>query len=362
MSKAALAYFRQLCCLGLGGDAVMPSLLKAAHKLIPSETNGFFWADEAGRLVGFSPEYVIPEVIDRLLDDFHGLVDRTLPMDFITTMRRGRPVGNLLPLFDKAFYRGPVYHLIYRPYNLHHAIDGVVRDDCDAMGRGAFVIARSARQPEFNAAEKDLLQLLLPYIAHALHPREETLAGDFTDSGDCGLVILDRWGKVAYWSARARVLLYLAAPPSALAQVATGASVVHRVYGNLVRIFEGRDTTPPVFIQRNASGRFIYRAQWLDADKPGTSAQVGVTVQHQEPRSLVMLRSMHEGGLSPRQTEVGLLLAKACSFDSIATHLHISRTTAKDYVQRIYRKLDVHSREEFLQKLVSPPAPADPSG
>ena len=106
MRKSALAHFRQLCCLGLGGPAVMPSLLAAMHDLIPCETNGFFWADEAGRMAGFQPEYVIPAVVDSLVGDFDGLVDRVMPLDFTATMRRGKPVGNLLSLFDEAFYRG----------------------------------------------------------------------------------------------------------------------------------------------------------------------------------------------------------------------------------------------------------------
>ena len=121
---SAIAHFRQLCCLGLGAQAVMPSLLSAMHELIPSETNGFFWADESGHLAGFMPEYVIPEVVATLVDNFDRLVKRTLPVNFAATMLRGRPVGNLLPVFDQDSSRGDLYHVIYRPYNMHHAIDG----------------------------------------------------------------------------------------------------------------------------------------------------------------------------------------------------------------------------------------------
>ena len=56
MRKSAIAQFRQLCCLGLGGPAVMPSLLAALHEIVPSESNAFFWADERGALAGISPE------------------------------------------------------------------------------------------------------------------------------------------------------------------------------------------------------------------------------------------------------------------------------------------------------------------
>jgi hypothetical protein len=211
MKKSSLAYFRQLCCLGLGGQAVMPSLLEAAHDLIECETNAFFRADDAGRLAGFVPEYFIPEVVDSLLGEFDQLVDRVVPIDFATTMRRGRPVGNLLPMFDDRFYRGPLYNLVYRPYRLHHVLDGVVRDAPGRLGMGAFVVGRSPRQPEFSQSERSTLQRLLPYLAHAMHPQSVASVADFTDSGESGLVILDPSGKIAYSSVRARQILLLAA-------------------------------------------------------------------------------------------------------------------------------------------------------
>jgi len=46
MKKHAVAYIRQLCCLGLGGQIIMPELLCALHAFIPSAANLFFWADE----------------------------------------------------------------------------------------------------------------------------------------------------------------------------------------------------------------------------------------------------------------------------------------------------------------------------
>jgi len=60
---------------------------------------------------------------------------------------------------------------------------------------------------------------------------------------------------------------------------------------------------------------------------------------------------MHTLGLSAKQKEVGLLLAQDQSFESIAATLHISVTTAKDYAQRIYRKVNVHSKDELMRAL-----------
>ena len=40
--------FKQLCSLGLGGEAVIPALLAELHGVVPSDCNGFHFANEAG--------------------------------------------------------------------------------------------------------------------------------------------------------------------------------------------------------------------------------------------------------------------------------------------------------------------------
>jgi hypothetical protein len=52
----ALAHIKQLCCLGLGSQAIMPALLKELHGLIPSYANRFVWADKCGRVSNFLAE------------------------------------------------------------------------------------------------------------------------------------------------------------------------------------------------------------------------------------------------------------------------------------------------------------------
>ena len=45
---AALTHIRQLCCLGLGGEIIMPALIQAMHDYIPSYQSIFFWTGEDG--------------------------------------------------------------------------------------------------------------------------------------------------------------------------------------------------------------------------------------------------------------------------------------------------------------------------
>ncbi|WP_286537475.1 helix-turn-helix transcriptional regulator [Variovorax sp. J31P179] len=247
---------------------------------------------------------------------------------------------------------------------MHHAIDGIVRDSPQGKGLGALVLGRSARQPEFSSVEKNILRQSLPYLAHAMHPPEtpdvDHFAAELADSGQKGLVILTQRAEVAYISARAREILLLAAHPGAPAEGGNGKGAAHvppailRVFANLVLISQGSDAAPPVAQCDSPLGRFIFRAHWLDPVSDSASAMIGVTVQLQEPLVLLMTRNMQAEGLSDKQKELCLLLARNHSFAAIAAQLHISLATAKDYADRVYRKLDVHTREGALRKLSRP--------
>ncbi|MGV8084118.1 MAG: response regulator transcription factor [Coriobacteriia bacterium] len=56
-----------------------------------------------------------------------------------------------------------------------------------------------------------------------------------------------------------------------------------------------------------------------------------------------------EHGLSPREEEVLVLLAKGHSMKHIEETLVITYHTAKSHANHIYKKLDVHSREELIE-------------
>lgn len=59
-------------------------------------------------------------------------------------------------------------------------------------------------------------------------------------------------------------------------------------------------------------------------------------------------RVAEEHGLSAREAEVLALLAQGQSMVSIAQTLSVSENTARTYIKRIYRKLDVHSKQSII--------------
>ena len=63
-------------------------------------------------------------------------------------------------------------------------------------------------------------------------------------------------------------------------------------------------------------------------------------------------------GLTARESEVARLLAKGRSLPFIQEELHIAQGTAQTHLVHIYRKLGVHSRQEFLDVVESQTSPS----
>ncbi len=58
-------------------------------------------------------------------------------------------------------------------------------------------------------------------------------------------------------------------------------------------------------------------------------------------------------GLTPREQEVFDLLVKGKGIVAIEKELFIANGTAKSHIQHVYKKMGVHSRKEFLEKVAS---------
>jgi DNA-binding NarL/FixJ family response regulator len=64
------------------------------------------------------------------------------------------------------------------------------------------------------------------------------------------------------------------------------------------------------------------------------------------------LPKQSEGGLSPRETEILLLLAKGLTNKEIASQLSISFETVRNHLRHVYEKLHVHCRVEAVAKYI----------
>lgn len=101
-----------------------------------------------------------------------------------------------------------------------------------------------------------------------------------------------------------------------------------------------------LFSERELSSRWGVAFLGGEEDTPASAA----IVKRQELASRCSDLAK-QGGLSPREEEVLLLLAQKKTVGSIERELFISNGTAKTHIRHIYRKLNVHSRDELVEQL-----------
>ncbi len=363
----AQAYVRQLCCLGLSKEIMLPELLRSLHSLIPSEDNFFAGLDQ-----NYSPAYVLAEQFAfEALDIYLNQPAQLFTPEYNIRAVQWFTAHRVLPDFrilDQRFYQRDFYHLVMRLSNHHYALQGAVSQSGRIVGM--VVLCRPPNQPPFNASHRQQFEQVLPYLDHGLQTARSETYQDYVDSGRSGLIILSRDGTVVSLSKAARTLLFLAtygALPAGQIHFSRAVAMppaLRQVCARLDQIFQEKDAPPPVDVQTNAGGRFIFRAHWLDpptfnvgGDGLGASLTahtlIGVTIDHQEPLRLRLCRAMHGSRLSIREQDVCLALADNLSYPAIAARLHLSPSTVVTYIRRIHEKLGTNSREELLKTLLS---------
>jgi DNA-binding CsgD family transcriptional regulator len=364
MAKSAAARaearFKQLCSLGLGAEAVMPAMLKELQSLIPASGGAIWLADENGAFANGYCDFATP-AMDRLF--FEEVFPRRLVggafAQVIRTefgVRDSEEVMASMGADMKAWRRSDHYDLMFRPQGLDSTLRLVLREHRHARDVGLIYLFRERGDRWFTSEDKRRLAGLESFLAHALAvpSKDDT---PMADSGRRGLVVADPQGKVLHVSVQGRRLLYMAAhpriaPDTDFSRMDTLPVPVVRLCQDLGRIFADHPSSAPAYCCRNVWGAFTFHAQWLEGTESGL---IGITISHQEPLPIRLMRSIEHLGLSTRRAEVCSLMASGASAEGIARRLGISTHTAVAHGRWIYEKLDVHSRTKLLSKLLAVP-------
>jgi DNA-binding CsgD family transcriptional regulator len=360
LTKRAIARIRRLCCLGLGGEIAIPSLLGELHALIPSTNNYFMWAGPDLELANFYGEGDTLQSLPLYLGDFVNSREQDVVFSFPEVMRnRKSEVTNYhdnLKVDLRTFQRHDFYNLILRPHGIDFGLQIKLAEH--RRGLGVLVVPRQNSEPEFTDRDRTLLEWIAPFAAHALAPGRPD--EQLVESDDCGLIIATPAGEIQHLSPQARRLIVLAMHPelscAAISRAGPGPLLppeVGRLCQDLVQIFADRAPSgAPVCQLTNPWGAFTFRAYWLDRGAgPGASPLIGITVERLEPLALKLWRRAEELPLTGREIEVCQLLALGRPRAEIAERLGVSENTAINHCRNLYGKLGVHSRAELVESL-----------
>jgi hypothetical protein len=177
-SAAALAAGRlkQLCCMGLGREAITPALLVELRTLVPNRTSLIYYIDESHKRVGgYSDNPETVHTSELYVTEFFGRRGRELGgafPDAIHTQFGVHDYADALRTIDvdwSAFVRSDFYNLIYRAHRSHWFMRLMVRGD-GGRGRalGNVTLYRGPKEPPWRVEEKRRLAALEPFFAIAL--------------------------------------------------------------------------------------------------------------------------------------------------------------------------------------------------
>ncbi len=353
--SAAIASVRSLCSLGLPGEQLVPALLEALHRIIPSARNLFDWTDAEGNLVRYFFEGPIDAQVARhYFEEFHNRREREAMGGFREAVLGRATVRSARELDRPEFYRSALYNEIWRPQRLHTRVEAIVRG---TAGRplGSLVLYREKGEDAFTAAEERLLADLVPYVARGLEC--ESVAGtEFVARRERRAVLsLTRDGALMHLSEDAQKMLLLShggiTPESAGRAPRSADFPTLAMLADQIRSHRDASRRQVVLTVDNAWGRFVFEAQPLAAAAEGLAPAIHVSIQHQEPRAVAWRRALGGLDLSIAQTEVCALLRAGYTRQAIAATLGIAPSTVADHMKKIYDRLDVHSARELCARV-----------
>lgn len=351
---SALVEIRQLCQLGLDAATIMPALLRALRQLIPSDSAGFFWVDEAGDMTDlFAEKLLSPTLTRRYFEQYYDSPEHRFREKFVERAARKDSVISFTP--DPPFEASLYYQEILRPLNAHHMLYAIVRDSTRAFGQLSLYRSKALRP--FGEKERTDLTGVVRYMAYALASPPAVSGVDrneFRNGGPEALVVCNARGTVLQASALAFGLLARSTGQAINRQ--TIRDEVGRATADLLTQMSMSVASANAISNRsdrfidNRWGRFHLRAFRLDGTAGGES-NIGLVIEQQTHYLVRLTTAMGLFPLSAQQREVALLLAQGHSNAEVASRMGVSTNTANYHVKQLYQKLDVNDRESALARI-----------
>ena len=360
VSKRALGRIQRLCCLGLGGESIVPDLLREVRGLIPARTGMFRWANSNLELSHIYTENMV-HISEIYLKEFHNRRELEVCRNFtqVLKLEEPSPVLNFwehsLKVDRSVQLRSDHYNIIMRPMEIDEILILRVRENGRTFG--ALYLMRAPGEPLFSRRDRALLEMIAGFVAHAMTGAVLEEEG-FADGDDRGLLFLDDEGKLLYATEGAERLLAMMlvwhqAPAADWNRMRHPTPEIEALCRSLVATAKGEvGQPPPVLRRRTVWGEFVMRAYWVGpTDGSEATDRIGVTIERRVPLALALQRRVEAMDLTGREKQLCVLLGRNPSRDDLAETMGLARHTVITHQRNLYAKLGVHSRAELVAKL-----------
>ena len=354
--SSAITRIRQACCAGLPSRSFMPIVIAELRALIPAACGQFTWASDSGRLANFWSDTFMPRRTAWIILH-HKRYEADAGVSFRELVLFGKPTGNLRVWWERGFEHSATYAAVFEPYGFKWFLDGIVRDAMRPYG--CIALIRRRDDPDFSAAEEELLAQVLPYVAHAMRGGATRPSRFVRSAGRSAMIVCDTRGAVLEWSELAHQLAVFAL----VDQINLDAAIAGDDFSEMQTVLRdialelqeriassGPGAELPALVRRNGWGEFVFRGYRLSG-ADGASQRLGVLVEQLMPFEAHLLERVNATSLTMRQKEIALLSAKGTPNPTIARQLNITPQTLKDYFKAIYARLEINSHQQLVERL-----------
>lgn len=200
-------------------------------------------------------------------------------------------------------------------------------------------ISLNRSDADFSEHERHLLDMLRPHIAQAHRNAEAatemreylTSTRRAVEELDRGVIVLSASGKIQWATDRARRLVV----------EHFGSFEDDRLPRDLRRWFERQSSSP------SGNGVVPALAEPFIIERLGQRLVIRFARDPAENRCLLLLESL---GLTRRESEILVWIARGKTNNEVAEALYISPRTVKKHLEHIYHKLGVESRTEAVSR------------
>ncbi|MCD2175303.1 hypothetical protein [Rhizobium sp. C4] len=321
---------------GVGMEPIASDLCRILRHLVNADAGAIFWMGDNGLPSGFFHEDSDASVRDLFANAYEELFIGDWEVNVASLIARTDfDCGHLIAP-PSQYWKSNTYNLLVRASGHHHTID--LRVDEGGRARAVVLLFRSARRSAFDEDDRDRLRLALPALRRALHTPSD--ATRWMAKGAPAYVIVDGTGSTLLFASE------------------TAASSLQK--GNLVAQGvpqTGRLVSPPAFAgtlcRRLANelrpglrlpvpeGRLNVSAERLE--RAGAESAVLLTIQHEEPDRIAVVRRVLALDISPRQKSLVLAAASGASRMEAAAQTNTSAEAMKKHLATIYEATGARS-------------------
>lgn len=329
-----------VCATGVGMEPIASDLCRILRHLVKADAGAIFWMGDNGLPAGFFHEDSDASVRDLFANAYEELFVGHTEINVASLIgRTDFDCGHLIAP-PTEYWKSNTYNLLVRASGHHHTID--LRIDDGGQPRAVILLFRAARRPAFEATDRDRLRLALPALRRALQTPADTTR--WTPRGAPAYIIVDASGST---------LLFASETASSCLQ-----------HGNLVAQGvpqTGRLVSPPAFAaelcRRLSSearpsirlpvpeGRLHVCGERLE--RAGAENAVLLTLQHEEPDRIAIVRRVLALDISPRQKSLVLAAASGASRTDAAAQTNTSAEALKKHLAIIYQETGARSWPEL---------------